>query len=214
MTLSKTFGTKILLAVTGVFCCGMLAFSLAKANPPGNPEAAENAVSPEIESAAKDQFKMFYAYHDDPRGMVPLTFRDAAGKAGSLEDYRGKVVVLNFWATWCAPCAKELPTLQALQTLRGGKNFTVLAASADFSMPASRIDEFMKRNNAATLPFALLDETDGVWEIVGAGLPITFIIDQNGRVIYKMLGEADWAQPALVVLIDNLLANNASTGKN
>lgn len=214
MTFSKTFGAKILLVAAGAMLCGVLVFSLAKGNPAGNPEATKIAVSPEIESAAKNLFKVFYAYHDQPRGMVPVTFKDAAGQVRSLEDYRGKVVVLNFWATWCAPCAKELPALQALQTLRGGDRFTVLAASADFGMPAERILEFMKKNNAPDLPLALLEETDGVWEIVSAGLPITFIINAEGRVIYKMLGEADWRQPTLVTLIDNLLANTASTGKN
>ncbi len=219
MTFSKTFAARILWVTAIGLCCGMLAFSLAKATPAGNPEAAEIAVSPEPvsregESAAAALFHKFYTYYDAPRGMVALRFRDNAGQARTLEDYRGRVILLNFWATWCAPCAKELPTLQVLQNTHGGADFTVLAASADFGVPTARIFEFMKKNNAPDLPFAMLEETDGVWEIVSAGLPITFVIDREGRVIYKMLGEADWGHPALTALIANLLENNASAGKN
>ena len=214
MTFLKTFGAKILWVTAAAIICGMLTSSLAKAEPPGNPEAAESAVSSDVESKASKLFHRFYSYHDEPRRMAPMSFRDRDGLARSLEDYRGKLVVLNFWATWCAPCARELPTLQILQEKRGGENFTVLAASADFGVPAGRIAEFMTKNNAADLPFVMLDETDSMWEVVSAGLPITFVIDREGRVIYKMLGEADWGQHTLVSLIDNLLGNSTSTGKN
>lgn len=184
----------------------LAASSLAKAGGSGNAEPAGAA-------RIKPFFKMVYTY-DHPRGMIPLTFRDAAGKTGTLEGYRGRYVVLNFWATWCAPCARELPSLRALQEAKGGERFTVLAASADFGVPSAKIQDFMAKNNAKGLPFVLLDEADGVWDVVSTGLPITFIIDPQGQVLHKMLGEADWSAPEIMAFVDDLLENRAGTAKN
>lgn len=215
MSYFKASGRRSLRGVAGaLLCCGMVLVSVANAMPGVHPEATKIGVSPEVEAAAKGLFKMFYAYHDDPRGMVPMTFRDAGGAIHTLDDYKGKVVVLNFWATWCAPCARELPTLKRLQDQRGGDNFTVLAASADFGMPAARILEFMKKNGAEGTPLAMLDETDGVWDVVSTGLPITFIIAPDGRVIYKMIGETDWSGKDILALVDNLLKNTRAAEKN
>jgi thiol-disulfide isomerase/thioredoxin len=198
-----------------LFCAGVLVISLTKPAPSGNPQAQKIEVSPEIESAMKPLFKVFYAYHDNPRGMAAFTFKDESGQSQTLESYqRGRFLVLNFWASWCAPCAKELPTLQALQAKRGGARFVVLAASADFAMQSAQIRGFMKKNNAPDLPLAILDESATVWEIMAAGLPITFIISPKGRVLYKMLGDADWNRPEITALIDDLLANDVDTTKN
>lgn len=205
---------KILLALTCIACCAVAGSSLAKPDFPGNAEAPEIVVSPEVEAAAKALFSGFFAYHDERRGMAPMTYRDAAGAVRTLADDRGRFLVVNFWATWCAPCARELPSLNALRAARGGDRLDVLAVSADFGMDPVQILDFMKRHKADGLRLAMPDETGPIWEIVSAGLPVTFILGPDGRVVYKMIGDADWTSPEILALIDDLLANDASAGKN
>jgi thiol-disulfide isomerase/thioredoxin len=132
----------------------------------------------------------------------PFTLRDLQGREHRLSDYKGKVVVLNFWATWCEPCREEMPSMQRLQDRLAGKPFAILAL--DFGEGEARIREFLQK---VPVKFTiLLDRDSGVaraWRV--RVLPITFVIDANQRIRYSVLGDTDWSSPAVEQAIRKLL---------
>jgi thiol-disulfide isomerase/thioredoxin len=137
-------------------------------------------------------------------GATPrLAGVDIKGKPFDLERLRGRVVVVNFWATWCEPCRDELPSLERLQRARGGKPFDVV--TVNFGEQPERIKGFLERE-FVELP-VILDrdkETAGRWR--AGGLPMTFIVDARGRVRYQIVGERKWDDVASLAVVDKLLA--------
>ena len=137
---------------------------------------------------------------------VPATpFTDPQGGTHSLADYKGKVVLLNFWATWCAPCREEMPSLDALQGELGGKDFQVVAIAAGPNPPPA-IEKFMTEAKIVNLP-VLLDPRQGLAREMGVmGMPVTILIDRDGNEIARLIGGADWASEASKTLIRQAIA--------
>ncbi|MFT4014912.1 MAG: TlpA disulfide reductase family protein [Paracoccus sp. (in: a-proteobacteria)] len=132
---------------------------------------------------------------------VPATpFTDPEGGTHSLADYRGKVVLLNFWATWCAPCREEMPSLDALQAQMGGADFQVLAIAAGHN-PPPQIKRFLAEEKIEHLP-VLLDPRQALARQMGVmGMPVTVLIDRDGNEIARLMGGADWASDAAEAVI-------------
>ncbi len=125
------------------------------------------------------------------------------GKLVNLSDYRGKVVLVHFWATWCPPCVDEMPTLERLHRTRKGKDFDILAISVDEDA-AGAVAAFM-RKNGLSLP-VLLDPSRTAAELYGTfKLPETYIVDREGVVRYKEIGPRDWTTPESLSLIKNIV---------
>jgi len=135
----------------------------------------------------------------------PLVLRDLDGRERKLADYRGKVVVLNFWATWCEPCRQEMPSMQRLQDKLAGKPFVILAV--DFGEGAPRIREFLRR-----LPVrftVLLDRdlsTANAWKV--NVLPTSLVVDANQKIRYTAVGDLEWDSPAVEGAIRKLIPLN------
>lgn len=122
--------------------------------------------------------------------MAPnLTLKDRAGKVHSLKDYRGKVVLINFWATWCPPCLIEMPFLASAYQKLKSRGFEVLAISLDENQRA--VDAFLKEMK---LPFPVLLDPPGISAraYLVYGLPYTVIIDREGRIRHKIFGGYEW----------------------
>lgn len=138
-----------------------------------------------------------------PAGATEFT--DPDGGTHSLEDYRGKVVLLNFWATWCAPCREEMPALDALQRELGGEDFAVVPiATGRNAVP--RIGQFFDEVGVTDLP-VLLDPRQQLAREMGVlGLPVSVLIDRDGNEIARLLGDEDWASDAAMTLIRELTA--------
>ena len=136
----------------------------------------------------------------DPTPVPETTFTDPEGGAHSLADYKGKVVLLNFWATWCAPCREEMPSLDALQAELGGDDFQVVAIAAGHNPPPA-IEKFLTEAKIANLP-VLLDPRQGLAREMGVmGMPVTVLIDRDGNEIARLIGGADWASETSKTLI-------------
>lgn len=143
-----------------------------------------------------------YAY--PPRGAPAIAFENE-GESITLADFRGKVVLVNFWATWCAPCLKELPSLDALEARLGGPNFEVVAVAADPRGPeAAR--QFLDRLNIANLKLYADPRLMLASSIGGANvLPVSILYDARGNEVGRLIGEADWASPEAVRLVESAI---------
>ncbi len=158
--------------------------------------AARSDGSPPIFRNARNQFTLLR-----PRKAAPMTIIMAEG--GDLLDlgrYRGKVVLLNFWATWCVPCVRELPALDRLQSILGRQEFEIVALSIDdggIEVPAS----FARRLRLSYLKI-YLDFTGTTAEAFPLyGLPISYLIDREGLMVGYIVGAVDWDSPEAVRLV-------------
>ena len=140
------------------------------------------------------------------RKPVPdVTFTSENGAATSLAAWKGRVVLVNLWATWCAPCRKEMPSLAALQSELGSKDFEVVAISADRKGLAAS-GEFLKEVGATALKLYADPSTDTLVQFQAVGLPASILIDRQGREIGRLLGPAEWNSPEAKALITAALA--------
>jgi len=130
-----------------------------------------------------------------PGGDTPaLALEDLDGKAHRLDAYRGKVVLINFWATWCDPCREEMPSIDRLRASMQGKPFVVLAVN--LAEPPSRIRSYLQKMPVGFT--VLLDRDMAVAKAWKARiLPATYIVGPTGKVRYSYVGELDWSQESI-----------------
>ena len=132
------------------------------------------------------------------------TFTDPSGATYTLDDFQGKHVLVNFWATWCAPCRKEMPMLAELQTNLGGDTFEVVTIATGRN-PQPALDRFFDEIGIDNLP-KYLDPRSSLARDMGVlGLPITLILDPNGNEIARMRGDAEWNSESAYAVLDALL---------
>lgn len=135
-----------------------------------------------------------------------FSLKDMDGKNWRLSELRGKVVLINFWATWCPPCRRELPSLERLWRLLGSENFVVLAI--DVGEDADTVFAFTGTLEAAPSFPVLLDRDSAVlrnWPV--KGLPTTFVVDKAGRIVFRAVGGRNFDSPELVEQLRVLLHN-------
>jgi thiol-disulfide isomerase/thioredoxin len=148
----------------------------------------------------------------DPLRPAPGTaFADADGKPVSLADFRGKVVLLNFWATWCVPCVVEMPALDRLQARLGAAGLEVVALSQDRDgVPA--VVRFYEKYDFGNLGI-YIDPKGEVANALKVGvLPTSLLIDREGRVVGELVGAAEWDAPEALALIRHYLGAGAAAG--
>jgi peroxiredoxin len=140
-----------------------------------------------------------------PRPAPDFSLPDTDGKLHKLSDYRGKVVLLNFWATWCPPCRHEMPSMQMLFQELKDKPFQVLAC--DQQEDGDTVFSFTGLlNPEPTFPI-LMDSKSSVSKEYGVpGLPTSFLIDKKGNIAYRAVGGRDFGHPAMRALIEELMA--------
>jgi peroxiredoxin len=133
---------------------------------------------------------------------IDFTLKDLNGVEKTLSDYRGKVVFLNFWATWCLPCRAEMPSMQKLHEKLKDEDFVMLAVALDKSK--SKIVDFVKQGKYT---FSVLVDSENrvARRYRVAGIPTTFLIDKKGMVVEKVVGGRDWADPEIVRAIKRII---------
>ncbi|MFD1880171.1 TlpA family protein disulfide reductase [Paracoccus pacificus] len=142
---------------------------------------------------------------DPPVAASTTAFFDESGAEKTLADYKGKVVLLNFWATWCAPCREEMPSIQKLQAEMGGDDFEVVPiASGRNPLPAIR--KFFGETGVTDLPI-LTDPRQKLSRDMGVlSLPVTILLDREGREIARLIGGAEWDTPEARAIIQQAIA--------
>jgi len=129
--------------------------------------------------------------------------RTLDGDTVAIRDFRGEVVLLNVWATWCAPCEQEMPSMQRLQEELGPQGLRVVAVSVDQADPESVRDWVDERN----LTFTVLHDASGRIQQVyqTTGVPESFVLDRDGMILKKIIGATEWDHPAQKALFRRLL---------
>jgi len=139
-----------------------------------------------------------------PKVLPNLAFRDADGRTKTLEDWRGRTLVLNLWATWCVPCRKEMPALEALQAKLGGDRFEVVAINIDTRDP-EKPRTWLKEVGIDKLTY-YADNSAKVFQDLkqigkAFGMPTTLIVDPAGCEIATLAGPAEWASDDAIKLV-------------
>jgi thiol-disulfide isomerase/thioredoxin len=144
-----------------------------------------------------------FIIHATRKDIAAFEFADDKGATLNLSKWKGRVVVLNLWATWCAPCRKEMPDLAKLQKAMGGPDVEVVALSLDRKgLPASQA--FLKEIGADNLATYIEPEGKSLAALQALGLPATILIDRNGKEAGRLLGPADWSSPEAQAMVKAL----------
>jgi thiol-disulfide isomerase/thioredoxin len=174
------------------------------------PNAANQAM---LDQAAKGEVAAM-TIAKQPKPVTRLAFNGPTGQPESLDAFKGRVVLLNLWATWCAPCRQEMPALDRLEAKLGGPDFTVVAINID----TTRLDRpkgFLNDVGVKALPFYSDPKADVFYRLKQAGkvvgLPTTILIDRNGCEIGTLAGPALWDSPDGVALIEAAVKSEPRT---
>ncbi|MFZ5710222.1 MAG: TlpA family protein disulfide reductase [Pseudomonadota bacterium] len=168
---------------------------------------ANAAAAQGIDRAALDALRQGdmekLALADTPTAVPDTVFFAPDGTERRLTEWKGKVTVVNFWATWCAPCRKEMPSLDRLQAALGGDAFDVVTIATGRNSPAG-IDRFFSETGLTALPRFTDPGQDLARAMAVMGLPVTVVIDREGREVGRLLGGAEWDAPEAVALLSAL----------
>ncbi len=180
-----TLNTKLLLAAIAAVAA-LAGVAVVEMSPPG-PAATATKPAPTTESGPQAGLQMW----DTPREAPSASFTDETGKPVALDSFHGKVVLVNFWATWCEPCKREMPSLQRLQQRLGADDFLVLAVSGDREGKAV-VDPYVAEHKLSGLtilydPMLTQARTLGV-----RGLPTTLLLSRDGRELGRAEGALEW----------------------
>ncbi len=199
-----------ILLAAGLAVAVLYAMEARQGKPPAEGDAASRqetpvlpsgALSPALATGAMRQLKI----HARPQPLPELAALDAEGRPRALQEWRGKVLLVNFWATWCPPCRKEMPHIAALQKAFADADFLVLAISED-----TRGHDWARQG----LKMLGADNLMLLWDRGGAALravkeralPVTLLVDRQGREVARLIGPADWNSDEAHAIIRALLA--------
>jgi thiol-disulfide isomerase/thioredoxin len=172
----------------------------AVSTPPAGEQAAPASGSKKLSTGAMTTF----VFKDPPASLPEFQFVNADGNPVSLKDWHGKVVLLNLWATWCAPCRAEMPALDRMQADLGSDKFEVVAVAVDKSgLEGAR--KFLDETKAGKLKL-YADPTARVGnELKVIGMPTSILVDAEGREIGRLIGPAEWDSADAKRLIQSFL---------
>lgn len=142
--------------------------------------------------------------HPAPQALASAAYTLDSGGTAHLAEHKGKVILLNFWATWCAPCRKEMPMLAELQRELGGPDFEVITLATGKNDPAA-MQRFFAEIGVSNLPLHT-DANSAVAREMGVlGLPATVLISRDGVEVARLLGDADWASDSAKAILQTLI---------
>ena len=142
-----------------------------------------------------------FVFKTTPEPLAEVNFTDGEGKPMTLADFKGKTILLNLWATWCAPCREEMPALDRLQQELGSDNFEVVALAVDRAGPEAA-KKFLDEIEVTSLALYSDITTRSGSALRAIGMPTTILIDAEGREIGRLAGPYEWDQPEAQALIE------------
>ncbi|TWA62107.1 thiol-disulfide isomerase/thioredoxin [Azospirillum brasilense] len=193
------------LAATAIFCVtlGGAGLWMALAGPSAAPPPAvltldqpASPAAPGATAVSLDKFRYM-----EPLTAVPeLPFMDGEGRRVDLSEFKDRLVLLNLWATWCAPCVKEMPALDRLQAQLGGPGFQVVALSVDRG-GKDQVQPFYQRTGVKNLALYLDPSSASMQTLKLRGLPTTLLVDQEGRELGRIEGAVEWDSPEVIAFL-------------
>jgi len=161
------------------------------------------------EMRAGDMRKL--AFHSVAKDPVVVSFVDKDGVKMDISAFKGKVILLNFWATWCAPCRKEMPMLEALEKELGGDDFAVVTMATGRN-PVPMIEAFFAKINVTALPILRDPKQAYARRMAVLGLPMTMILDRQGREVARLRGDAEWDSADAMAILRAVIAADTPDG--
>lgn len=145
-----------------------------------------------------------FVYKSQPEAVPTFQFFDGEHQTKTIDAFKGKVVLLNIWATWCGPCREEMPSLDRLQRELGSDRFEVVAVSVDKN-GFDRAKEFLQKIDVKTLNFYSDPTSRAAIHVKAIGMPASLLVDAEGREIGRLMGPAEWDSPEAKRLIEAAL---------
>lgn len=165
-------------------------------------------VGENTDSSSSDAFK--FSFYDQPHALPEVHFVDGDDRSLSLQDFRGRLVLLNLWATWCVPCRKEMPALDRLEAKLGSPDFEVVALSID-RQGLGAVRPFFKELELKALRIYLDQSGKAAFALNAPGFPTTLLIDREGREAARKIGPAEWDSPEIESTIHGYITRKAAT---
>lgn len=165
------------------------------------------AADPALEALRDGSMKKL-VFHAEPKPVTDVAFFHEDGSEMTLGDLKGQYSVVNFWATWCAPCRHEMPSLNALQTEFGGDSFQVVTIATGRNKPAG-IDRFYEEENIDALPKHTDPKQALARNMAVLGLPITVILNPEGEEIARLRGDADWYSDSARAIVGAMIGGES-----
>jgi thiol-disulfide isomerase/thioredoxin len=146
-----------------------------------------------------------FIIHETPEPGAPVRFEDDQGQPRSLADFRGKIVLLNVWATWCAPCIKEIPALDHLAAALSDVDFSVVAVSVD-RKGIDAVRKVFTERDVQKLPIYIDRSAEALRTVRAIGLPTSLLIDREGREFGRAVGPAQWDDAATIAFFRHVVS--------
>lgn len=189
----------VLVLIVAASVAGVMWLRQGKSEPAASAETAPSLAKGALKAYATGSMAKIET-HDAPKTLEDISFFDRDGKSVKLSEFKGRVVVLNVWATWCAPCRVEMPTLANLQKQYDPEKVLVLALSIDEASKLDEVKNFMDVHD----PLVVYNDPEvqalSKWGVIG--MPTTIVLDKQGLEVARLSGEAHWDTPEAKALID------------
>jgi thiol-disulfide isomerase/thioredoxin len=151
-----------------------------------------------------------FILHETPEPGAVVRFEDDQGQPRSLAEFRGKVLLLNVWATWCAPCIKEIPALDHLAAALNGADFAVVAVSVD-RKGIEAIRKVFAERDVQKLPIYIDRSGEALRAVRAIGLPTSLLIDREGREFGRVVGPAQWDDDSTITFFRHIVSRESPT---
>jgi thiol-disulfide isomerase/thioredoxin len=207
----RTNATRLLLGAVAILMAaalGLAAFMFRGVLFPRD-QSATLPVAARLQGGPATSGESGFTSLEQPRPMPELQFVDGEGHALTLAEFRGRVVLLNIWATWCVPCRKEMPTLDRLQAKLGSRDFQVVALSIDRAgIPP--VGQFYKELGLTALGTYVDQSGKAAGSLGTIGIPTTLLVDRDGQEVARKVGPAEWDSPEVIALIRRQLRTGSA----